>query len=267
MRFVNTMALLLVAGSAFAQDPDEPVENYDPWNDLARNLGLACLAIGLLIALGYYIKLSATKGSKEKYDFINKYEISSLWVAVIVLIGAGCFFANSTITHLTPVLIGVRIFVTAAMGLIVSVIVQNLLKFYYPFYIEKRLKLLRYMPRISPKTGKPMKLLSEEEEDAYLDEGMQAEENVFSVDYDVWKDEETGYIQIEKYAGHLHALQCPECNYQTFKVVKEEIVKQPTATEEGEITKHYLCGYCGYKAKKTVILKQQTKLEQTTATA
>ena len=32
-----------------------------------------------------------------------------------------------------------------------------------------------------------MKLLSEEEEDAYLDEGMQAEENVFSVDYDINK--------------------------------------------------------------------------------
>jgi len=42
--------------------------------------------------------------------------------------------------------------------------------------IEKRLKVLRYKPRISPKTGKPMKLLSEEEEDVHLDEGMQAEE-------------------------------------------------------------------------------------------
>src|SRR3989442_12745115 len=103
-------------------------------------------------------------------------------------------------------MLGVRSFGTASMGLIVDVILQNLLKFYYPFYIEKRLKVLRYMPRVSPKTGKPMKLLSEEEEDAYLDEGMQAEENVFSVDYDVWKDEETGYIQIEKYSGHLHAL-------------------------------------------------------------
>ena len=112
-----------------------------------------------------------------------------------------------------------------------------------------------------------MKLLSEEEEDVYLDEGMQAEENVFSVDYDVWIDQETGYTQIEKYAGHLHALQCPECNYQTFKIVKEEIVKQPTETEEGEIMKHYQCGYCGYKARKSGVLKRQTKVEQSTATA
>lgn len=262
--------LMLLPVMAFSQadpDPGELLPNYDSWNSLAQNIAFLCGAIGILIALGYYVKLSSTKGSKDKYDFINKYEINTLWVAVIAIIVGGCFFANSAITHLTYVFIGVRIFVTGAMALIVAVIIQNLLKFYYPFYIEKRLKLLRYQPRISPNTGKPMKLLSEEEEDAYLDEGMQAEENVFSVDYDVWKDEETGYIQIEKYAGHLHALQCPECNYQTFKVVREEIVKQPTETEEGEITKHYQCGYCGYKAKKTVILKQQTKVERSAATA
>jgi DNA-directed RNA polymerase subunit RPC12/RpoP len=151
------------------------------------------------------------------------------------------------------------------MGMIVALISQNLLKFYYPFFIEKRLKVLRYKPRISPKTGKPMKLLSEEEEDVYLDEGMIAEENVFSVDYDVWKDEETGFIKIERYAGHLHAIQCPECNYQTFKVTREEIVKQPTATEEGEITKHYQCGYCGHKSRKTVSLRQSSKMEEAAA--
>lgn len=149
--------------------------------------------------------------------------------------------------------------------MIVGLIVQNLLKFYYPFFIEKRLKVLRYKPRISPKTGKEMKLLSEDEEDAYLDEGMQAEENVFSIDYDVWKDVETGYVKIEKYSGHLHALQCPECNYQTFKVVREEILKTPSANEEGELLKHYLCGYCGYKARKTVVLRISQKFEESTA--
>jgi hypothetical protein len=110
-----------------------------------------------------------------------------------------------------------------------------------------------------------MKLLSESEEDAYLDEGMQAVENVFSIDYDVWKDEETGYVKIEKYAGHLHALQCPECNYQTFKVVKEEIMRIPAGEQEGELMKHFLCGYCGYKAKKSGVLRMSGKFEESTA--
>jgi DNA-directed RNA polymerase subunit RPC12/RpoP len=248
----------------------QDVNQYASWNNLAANLAYFCGALGILIVLGYFIRLATTSESKSKYDFINKYEINLLWIAAIVMIVGTAFYANCNIVKLNPfwMWVFVRLFLTVMMGLIAALIIQNLLKFYYPFYIEKRLKGLRYQPRISPKTGKPMKLLSEEEEDAYLDEGMQAEENVFSVDYDVWKDEETGYIKIEKYAGHLHAIQCPECNYQTFKVVKEEIIKPPTMEEEGELLKHYQCSYCGYKAKKTVILKQSSKPQETsTATA
>ena len=248
-----------------------PLRDFTQWNNMALNVAYAAWGLGILVALGYFVKLSITGSNKEKYDFINRYEIRLLWIASIIMIVGGCFFANSSLDAIGMdpfgVMVFVRFFITVSMGLIVAMVVQNLLKFYYPFYIEKRLKVLRYKPRISPKTGKPMKLLSEEEEDAYLDEGMQAEENVFSVDYDVWKDEETGFIQIEKYAGHLHAIQCPECNYQTFKVVREEITKQPTATEEGEVIKHYQCGYCGYKARKAVVLKSHSKTEATAASA
>lgn len=244
---------------------NESLPTYDYWNNLAANLALVCWAAGVVVALGYFIALSSKGDSKSKYDFINKHEINFLWIAsIIMIVGAG-FYANANITELNALWIFVRVFTTASMGMIVALIIQNLLKFYYPFFIEKRLKVLRYKPRISPKTGKPMKLLSEEEEDAYLDEGMQAEENLFSMDYDVWKDEETGHIKIEKYSGHLHAIQCPECNYQTFKVVREEIIKQPTANEMGELLKHYQCGYCGHKAKKTVSLKQSVKLQETAA--
>jgi hypothetical protein len=240
-------------------------QDYAAWNAMAKNIAYGAWAIAVLIVIGHVIRLSTMNDAKTKYDFINKSEIRTLWIASIILIIGCCFFANSTIKELTPLWIFVYLFTTVSMGMIVALVVQNLLKFYYPFFIEKRLKVLRYKPRVSPKTGKAMKLLSEEEEDAYLDEGMQAEENVFSIDYDVWKDEETGYVKIEKYSGHLHALQCPECNYQTFKVVREEIVKAPSQTEEGELTKHFQCGYCGYKAKKNVTLKMSQKFEESTA--
>ncbi len=246
--------------------PTSTLPAYDSWNQLAANIAFGAWGLGLLVILGYLVRLITISESKDKYDFINRYEIRVLWVASIILIIGACFYVNSSIIQLTNLWIFVYVFTTISMGMIVALIVQNLLKFYYPFFIEKRLKVLRYRPRISPKTGKAMKLLSEEEEDVYLDEGMIAEENVFSIDYDVWKDEETGFIKIEKYSGHLHALQCPECNYQTFKVVREEILKQPSPNEEGELLKHYQCGYCGYKAKKTVILRQ-SKAEASTVTA
>lgn len=243
-------------------------QSFETWNMWATYAAIGLAGLGLLVLLVHLIKLGTTSDSKTKYDYINKSEINMLMSASVLLILAGAFFANSNIAELGVLLLFVRIFVTVSMGLIIYLIIQNLLKFYYPFYIEKRLKKLRYKPRISPKTGKPMKLLSEEEEDVYLDEGMQAEEDIFSIDYDVWVDEETGYTKIEKYAGHLHALQCPECNYQTFKVLKEEIIKSPTMDEEGELIKNFECGYCGHKAKKSFrIATLQDSQAQENATA
>jgi hypothetical protein len=245
----------------------EPVnlQQFETWNAMAKNIAFISWAISILIVLYHVVRLSTMKDAKSKYDYINRSEIKTLWIASIILIIGCCFYANGNISELSALWVFVRFFTTFAMGMIVALIIQNLLKFYYPFFIEQRLKALRYKPRVSPKTGKPMKLLSEEEEDAYLDEGMQAEENVFSIDYDVWKDEETGYVKIERYAGHLHALRCPECNYQTFKIVREEILKAPTTEEEGELLKHFQCGYCGYKAKKTVTLRMSQKFEESSA--
>lgn len=233
---------------------------FDSWNKLASLFSYIFWVAGLLILIGYLVRLSSVRDNKDKYDFINKHEINWLWITSIFLIIGACFYGNSSIVEVNNLWIFVRGFVTFAMGMIVGLVVQNLLKFYYPFFIEKRLRELRYQPRISP-DGRQMKLLSEEEEDAYLDEGMQAEENVFSVDYDVWKDEVSGYTKVEKYSGHLHAIQCPECNYQTLKVVQEEIIQAPTATEDGQLDKHFKCGYCGHKFRKTVHLKHSNKVD------
>lgn len=233
----------------------------EKWNTLGRYLAYILCGIGILILFYHFIRLGLTSEYKRRYDYINKYEIKSLWISSLFFIFGIGIFMNTLYPEGELIWLMVRVFVTVMLGLILGVIISNLLKFFYPFYIEKRLRKLRYTPRKSPKTGKPMKLLSEEEEDVYLDEGMQAEENVFSVDYDVWIDEETGFTKIEKYAGHLVALQCPECSYQTLKVVKEEILESPTETEEGELMKFYKCDYCGYKERKAFRIAKLKKVE------
>ena len=233
----------------------------DKWNTIGQPLSVIIIGIGLIVILFHFLRLSFSADFKKRYDYINKKEIKTLWFsAIIIILGLG-ILANTFVSEGEIIWLTVRIFVTIMMGIIVAIIISNLLKFYYPFYIEKRLRKLRYTPRKSPKTGKPMKLLSEEEEDVYLDEGMQAEENVFSVDYDVWIDEETGFTKIEKYAGHLVALQCPECSYQTLKVVKEEILESPTENEEGELMKFFKCDYCGYKERKAFRIAKLKKVE------
>ena len=178
------------------------------------------------------------------------HEINLLWYGFLLVLVGITLFSNTFAENLTWLWFFVWLFLSSMLAMIIGVIVQNVLKFYYPFYIEKRLKRLRFTPRIS-EDGNAMKLLSEEEEDVYLDEGMQAEENAFSVDYDVWIDEKTGKTKIEKYNGRLHALECPECSYQTLRVDREEVIQPATETEEGELMKYFTCGYCGHKERKS----------------
>ena len=230
-------------------DPISP-ELLLNWNTYGSYIAMAVAGVGIIILLGHYLKLLATSDFKTRYDYINMHEINMLWNGFLLVIIGGTLFFNTVFEESNWLWFFVRVFMSSMFAVIAGVIVQNILKFYYPFFIEKRLKKLRYTPRTSP-DGRKMKLLSEEEEDVYLDEGMQAEEDAFSVDYDVWIDEESGYTQIEKYNGRLHALRCSSCNYQTLKVDREEVVQQATESSEGELIKYYACSYCGHKERKS----------------
>ena len=230
---------------------EAPLQFIDTWNYWALIAAAALVGIGVLRVLFHFIKLASTKDFKARYDNINETEISTLWIGTILALAGLSLLANAFLGEIGLFWFIIRWFVTVSIAFILGVVANNMFKFYYPFYIEKRLRQLRYKPRISPKSGKPMKLLTEEEEDVYLDEGMQAEEDVYSIDYDVWVDEESGYTKIEKYSGHLHALNCPECNYQTLRVIKEEIVTKPTYQDEGELIKYFSCSYCDYSAQET----------------
>lgn len=245
---------------------EAPLQFIDTWNYWAIIAAAVLIGFAVLRVLFHLIKLTTTKDFKQRYDFINEKEISTYWSATVLLLIGASFLANSFLSEVGLFWFIIRWFTTISIAFILGVVANNMFKFYYPFYIEKRLRQLRYKPRISPKSGKAMKLLSEEEEDVYLDEGMQAEEDVFSIDYDVWVDEETGYTKIEKYSGHLHALNCPECNYQTLRVIKEEIVTKPTYDEEGELIKYFICSYCDYNAQETfTVAKLKGSAAQETA--
>lgn len=246
---------------------EAPLQFIDTWNYWAKIGAAVFVGVAILLVLFHVIKLVTTKDYKTRYDFINEKEISTLWTGTILTLIGISLIVNAFLTEIGLFWFIIRWFTTISIAFILGIVANNMFKFYYPFYIEKRLRQLRYKPRISPKTGKEMKLLSEEEEDVYLDEGMQAEEDVFSIDYDVWVDEESGYTKIEKYSGHLHALSCPECGYQTLRVVKEEIVTKPTYQEEGELIKYFSCSYCDYSAQETFTVAKLKGSSSEAATA
>jgi hypothetical protein len=205
------------------------------------------VAAGIIIYIVYKIRLSAIRDFHKKYDFVNTHEIKTYKLV---------FYCFGVATTLAINLYGknemrevelwfyTRLFMSIAGGTLVAYVSYLVLEYYYPSRLDKKLKRYRYATRINPKTGNKMRLLSEEEEDVHLEEGMKAEEGVFSVDYDVWIDEKTGDVKIEKYPGRLQALRCNTCGFHTMRIVKEEVTRMPSATEPGELVKHYQCSYC-----------------------
>lgn len=224
----------------------------DIWNVVMFALGIAGGAAAVFILLSYLIKAGSIKDYKEKYDYISLNEIRRLNLSIGVFAAGLAAFINSTyraVVSTDEIWLFVRLFISICFGALFYYIFSLALRYLYPSKLAKKLRKLRYHPRKSP-AGNTMKLLSEDEEDVHLDEGMQAEENVFSVDYDVWVDEKTGYVKVEKYPGYLEALKCNSCGFQTMRIVKEEIVSHPTRETKGQLIKYYQCAYCKAKRKK-----------------
>ena len=233
------------------------------WQIIALSLSGISVIVGIVIIILHNLRYSSISDSKQKYDYIGANDSKMLFNTIIAFAAALTLFIttvyDSTVV-LSTIWFFVRLFIALCIGTLIIYISYLMIEYAYPTRLERKMKKLRYKPRVNKKTGNIMKLLSEDEEDVHLDEGMQAEENVFSVDYDVWVDEETGDVQIEKYPGHLIAYQCNSCGFKTMKLKKEEIVLSPTEHTDGEMIKNYQCTYCKSKRSKTV---KVAKLSQT----
>lgn len=208
---------------------------------------IVMIAVALLVYLLYKLRLSTITDYKAKHDFINQYEIR--WfkavyycIGIAVAMVVNLYAAGKL--HEIGTWFFVRMFIGLAAATLVGYIASLVLEYYYPTRLNFKLRKWRYMPRVNPATGNKMRLLREDEEDIHLNEGMKAEENVFSIDYDVWMDEKTGDLKIEKYPGHLTALQCKNCGFFTMRVVREEFVAFNEDGTPAELLKHYRCAYC-----------------------
>jgi hypothetical protein len=233
------------------------------WQYIALGLAGISVIVGIVMFIIHKIRFSSISDYKQKYDYLASNDAKILFYVIVCIAIALTLFINTVYADTakaSPVWFFVRLFISGCIGTLIIYISYLMMKFAYPTSLEKKMKKWRYKARINKKNGNVMKLLSEEEEDVHLDEGMQAEENVFSVDYDVWVDEETGDVQIEKYPGHLIAYQCNSCGFKTMKLIKEEIVIAPTEFTDGEMIKNYQCNYCSAKRSKTV---KVAKLSQT----
>lgn len=213
--------------------------------------------LGILIFFFYEFKIAQIRDLKEKYDYVSTHEIQYFWVSFLAFIVAGCLYINTIATARITLhysfLLYVRLAITVVIGILAYLFSDSTVHVYYPRYLMKRLHKIRNKPRKSPE-GNIMKKLSEEEEDAHLDEHMIAEEAsaVHSVDYDVWIDEKTGYKKVEKYLDYLQTEECPDCGYFTLKIDREEIIVPPSINESGVLHKHYKCSFCKHRELKEI---------------
>jgi hypothetical protein len=221
---------------------------------IVRILAILSIALFFILLLFHWIRSASFSDLKKKHDFIKDNEVRNYKLSLIFL-GAGAFFVLNGFYEeqvgISIVWFFIRLFMAICLGTLIIYVSLLIIKYTWPGVVEKKLKYLRYSPRYSS-SGNKMRLLTEDEEDVHLDEGMQREEDLFSVDYDVWVDEQTQEVKIEKYAGYFKVLECNNCGFHTLKLVREEIIKEPSTSADGELKKVYECQYCENKKQKIV---------------
>lgn len=128
------------------------------------------------------------------------------------------------------------------------------------FWAKWLLKQLRNHPRFSRVNGKPMRKLSETEEDEYLEQGQITEEDIRSVDYDVWITDNADDILILRYErAYSKYTACPECQYTAYFKSHSEVLLAATYSAQGTKELTYLCKNCNYTHAKIVTIPMKTQ--------
>ncbi len=133
---------------------------------------------------------------------------------------------------------------------------------FIPIYFANRylLKKLRNQPRFSRVNGKKMVKLSEAEDDQLLENGQIIEEQIGSVDYDVWVTEDRDDFRVLAYRKRWSKYKtCPECKYKTYHLARSEVLKKATTNQAGKGVHIYECKNCHYTHEDTYTLPKKSK--------
>jgi uncharacterized protein len=123
------------------------------------------------------------------------------------------------------------------------------------FFLKRRMTKLRNHPRYSKITGEKMVKLSEEAEDEFLERGQIVEEEIGSVDYDVWVVDGGEDFLILKYQKYYSKFKpCPKCNFRTYYLAHTKTISRATSYSTGKKLRRHECKNCHYSKEKIIIL-------------
>lgn len=103
----------------------------------------------------------------------------------------------------------------------------------------------RRRPRKCPNDGSSMPRVLEEFEDKHLNAGQQKEEQLASVEYDVWICRKCSHVTIEGYKRWFSGQKlCNMCGFHTLESYSSETTRAPTRHSSGERRTDFRCNNC-----------------------
>jgi uncharacterized protein len=129
----------------------------------------------------------------------------------------------------------------------------------YNLFNKGRMGKLRNTPPIA-NSGKAMVKMDEKDDDGFLKAFQIKEEELRSVDYDVWIENATHQVKIYRFENYNSRYKpCPNCQSITFLMTKNETLVSPSYTSSGTGQKTYTCKACNHIKKETYTIAKLTK--------
>jgi uncharacterized protein len=127
----------------------------------------------------------------------------------------------------------------------------------YFFYHLSRKRSYRNLPRNCKECQGIMEKLDETADDAYLSGGMQMEETLKSVDYDVWRCKGCQSIEVFHYLNHRTKYEpCPKCKKIAYTSTGKRVIKAASYSSRGVGEETHSCKFCGHSQKSKYYIAQ-----------
>lgn len=122
---------------------------------------------------------------------------------------------------------------------------------HYPLY-KRRMTFYRNHPRDCEKCGKPVRKLDEKADDAYLSKEKVFEEELKSIDYDIWLCDHCGTYFELMYPNHSSKYtHCPKCKTKAYYLKSNRTIESPTTSSSGKGERVHACKFCDHTVVST----------------
>lgn len=201
-------------------DAWEEAESEITPDDLVTFIGYVALAFGLIAIAMLFVDLCNARG-KDRYrkSMIWYNHRKAYWVLAVCSLGIG-------------------------------LIAALLSEFFY--------KRARNKPLKCSVCGTKMRKLSEEEDNQLLSASQDFEEQLNTVDYDVWECPQCG--SIERYpfrTKQMKYTECPNCHTIAMCLVRDHTLYPATTRRNGEGEKVYECMYCHHQNRRRYVIPRR----------